>query len=78
MCLGAIHVLDEARTDGAARVGRLDDGAVVPLSFVPDAEPGSRLLVHLGIPVEVLAPEAADEALALRALAGLDDDGGTT
>jgi len=76
MCLGSIHVLDEAWSEGDARVGRLDDGAVVPLSFVPEAVPGSLLLVHLGIPVEVLDPEAADEALALRALAGSNDERG--
>ena len=39
---------------------------VVPLAFVPDAAAGAHLLVHLGIPVEVLDPAAAREALALR------------
>ena len=66
MCLGSIAVLAEAWDQGAVRVGRLDDGCVVTLSFVPDAEPGAHLLLHLGIPVEVLDPEAAREALALR------------
>ena len=66
MCVGSIAVLAEAWDDGAARVGRLDDGCVVPLSFVPDAAPGAHLLLHMGIPVEVLDPETAREALALR------------
>jgi hydrogenase maturation factor len=47
-------------------VGRLADGSVVPLAFVPDATPGSSLLVHLGVPVEVLDDEVAAEALTLR------------
>jgi hypothetical protein len=66
MCVGSIAVLAEAWDDGAARVGRLDDGCVVPLSFVPGAEPGAHLLLHMGIPVEILAPETAREALELR------------
>ncbi len=61
MCVGSIAILDEAWDDGGARVGRLDDGSVVTLSFLPEAQPGSHVLVHLGIPVEVLDPEAARE-----------------
>jgi hydrogenase maturation factor len=66
MCLGSIAVLAEAWDDGGARAGRLDDGCVVTLAFVPDAEPGAHLLLHLGVPVEVLDPDAAREALELR------------
>jgi hydrogenase maturation factor len=33
---------------------------------VPDAEPGSYVLLHLGIPVEILSVDAAREALNLR------------
>lgn len=68
MCLGSIAVLAETWDDEGARIGRLDDGCVVPLSFVPDASPGAHLLLHLGIPVEVLEPETARDALALRAI----------
>lgn len=66
MCLGSIAVLAEAWDDDGVRVGRLEDGCVVSLSFVPDAEPGGYLLLHLGIPVEVLDPAAARDALELR------------
>ena len=66
MCLGSIAVLAEAWGDDGVRVGRLDDGCVVTLSFVPDAEPGAHLLLHLGIPVEVLEEDTAREALELR------------
>jgi hydrogenase maturation factor len=68
MCLGSIAVLAEAWDEAGTRLGRLDDGCVVPLSFVPDAPVGAHLLVHLGIPVEVLDLRTAHEALALRAL----------
>lgn len=76
MCLGTIALLTESWEEDGARVGRLDDGCVVSLSFAPDARPGDHLLVHLGIPVEVLDPDTAREALALRSPAASDLVGG--
>ena len=67
MCLGSIVRLVEINDDAGVRLGQLEDGCVVPLSFVPEARAGRHLLLHLGIPVEMLDPEAAREALALRA-----------
>jgi hydrogenase expression/formation protein HypC len=67
MCLGAIHVLEDVWEDAGARVGRLDDDGVVTLAYVPDAQPGAYVLVHLGIPVEILRAEDAEAALGLRA-----------
>jgi hydrogenase maturation factor len=78
MCLGEIATLVEAWDEDGARLGRLGNGSVVPLAFVPGAEPGAALLVHLGIPVEVLEAELAAEALALRALPTIDDHGGSS
>jgi hydrogenase maturation factor len=72
MCIGSIAVLADVWNDGAARVGRLEDGCVVSLSFVPTARPGAHLLLHMGIPVEILEPETAREALELR------EEGATT
>ena len=66
MCVGSIALLADGWGEGAARTGRLGDGCVVPLSFVPDARRGDHLLLHMGIPVEVLDPETAREALELR------------
>jgi hydrogenase maturation factor len=66
MCVGSIALLEETWDDDGVRVGCLTDGRVVTLSFVPEARPGTHLLLHLGIPVEVLDPAAAREALALR------------
>lgn len=73
MCLGRVAVLDEAWDEDGVRLGRLDDGCVVPLSFVPEAQPGCHVLVHLGLPVELLDPEAARDALSLRASSVSDD-----
>ena len=66
MCLGGIARLEETWQADGVRLGRLDDGDEVKLSFLPEAEPGDYVLVHLGIPVEVLDTAAAEEALALR------------
>ena len=54
MCVGTVGVLAEAWGDGPARAGRLDDGCEVSLAFCPGAAPGDHLLLHLGIPVEVV------------------------
>lgn len=75
MCLGTIAVLAEAWGTGPTRAGRLDDGTIVPLAFVPDADAGSHLLVHLGVAVEVLEPDDAADAFALRS-GRADDNGG--
>lgn len=67
MCLGSIQVLEDVWEDGGSRVGRLEDGTVVSLGFVPEAQPGVYVIVHLGVPVEVLRVEDAVTALGLRA-----------
>jgi hydrogenase maturation factor len=72
MCLGSIDVLAESWDDGEARVGRLGCGKVVPLAFVPEARDGDHVLVHLGVPVEVLDPGAAQEAMTLRSEGGAE------
>jgi len=66
MCVGSISRLVAVREQDGVRIGRVEDGCEYPLSFVPQAEVGAYLLLHLGIPVEVLKPEAAQEALTLR------------
>ena len=75
MCLGAVARLLDAWEEDGARVGRLEDGAVVSLAFVPEARAGAHLLVHVGIPVEVLDPADAAQALALRAQTDPDHGG---
>jgi len=60
MCIGTSAVLVEVWEEGGARVGRLGDGNVVSLAFLPQAEAGDVVLVHLGIPVEVIVPEPTE------------------
>ncbi len=76
MCLGTISLLEETWDEDGVRVGRLESGEVVPLAFVPEARAGLHVLVHLGIPVEVLDPAHAADALALRGQARSHDPGG--
>ena len=63
MCIGAVARLADVVDDDGVQVGLLDDGHAVPLTFVPDAEPGAYLLLHLGIPVEVVVFELEGELL---------------
>ena len=60
MCIGTSALLVDVWEDGGARVGRLGDGHVVSLGFLPEAKAGDIVLVHLGIPVEVLAPATTE------------------
>jgi hydrogenase maturation factor len=60
MCIGTAELLAEAWEDEGARVGRLADGRVVSLAFLPEAQAGDAVLLHLGIPVEVLVPEPTE------------------
>ena len=76
MCVGAILELVALWDEDGARTGRLADGSVVTLGFVPRAEVGAQLLVHLGIPVEVLDPGTAAETIALRERAVQEMNGG--
>jgi len=66
--------------EGIARVGVVDFGGitrVVSLAFVPEAGIGDDLLVHAGVAIQRLDPEAGD---AVRRLldAGLDPAGDGT
>jgi hydrogenase maturation factor len=60
MCIGRSELLAEVWEDAGARVGRLADGRVVSLAFLPEAQAGDIVLLHLGIPVELLAPVATE------------------
>jgi len=60
MCIGTSAVLVEVWEEAGARVGRLGDGNVVSLAFLPEAEAGDVVLVHLGIPVEVIVREPTE------------------
>ena len=66
MCIGSISRLVSVREQDGVRIGCVEDGCEYPLAYVPEAEVGAYLLLHLGIPVEVLKPEDAQQALTLR------------
>lgn len=66
MCVGDVARLANAWEEGGARVGRLEDGSIVSLAYVPGARAGEYVVVHLGIPVDVISEQAAREALQLR------------
>lgn len=67
MCLGEITVVREIWKENDVPMARVEDGdeAVCAL-YVPDVVPGAHVLVHLGFIVEVLTPEQAGDAVALR------------
>lgn len=64
MCIGAVaHVAEVWETDGA-RVARLSDGRVVSLGFLPEAQAGDAVLLHLGVPVELIELATTKEGIA--------------
>ena len=68
MCVGSIVRLTETWNDGEIRLAHIEgDGRVVPLLYIPQAAAGDYVLMHLGVAVEVLNPNEAHDALALRA-----------
>ena len=70
MCLGRIERLVEVWETGASRQGRAECGVVLSLAFTPAAEPGSYVLAHAGVAVELLDPAVAEDALAIRGAIG--------
>jgi len=64
MCIGSIAYLAEVWETDGARAARLSDGHVVSLAFLPEAEAGDAVLLHLGIPVEVLELPTTTEGVA--------------
>jgi hydrogenase maturation factor len=64
MCIGSIAFLAEVWEIDGARAARLDDGRVVSLGFLPDAEAGDAVLLHLGIPVELVELPTTNEGVA--------------
>jgi len=64
MCIGSIAYLAEVWERDGARAARLSDGRVVSLGFLPEAEVGDAVLLHLGIPVEILELPTTKEGVA--------------
>ncbi len=75
MCLAVPgRVLSRAEDEAGLALAQVDFGGVrreVCLSFVPEAEPGDWVLVHVGFALRVV-----DEAVAAEALEALAGPGG--
>lgn len=75
MCLAVPGRLVEIQGDGDLRMGRIDFGGVVRqacLAYLPEAESGDYVLVHVGFAISRIDEQAAQETLeALRQIGEL-------
>jgi hydrogenase expression/formation protein HypC len=68
MCLGVPGRIVEVQEDGLMRMGRVDFGGItrqVCLAYVPEAQVGDWVIVHVGFAISRLEEEEALEALQL-------------
>lgn len=75
MCLGVPGKIVSTTGDGFSRMGRVDFGGAlrdVSLAYVPEAEVGDYVIVHVGFAISRLDEEEAERTLqTLRELATL-------
>ena len=68
MCLGVPGRIVEVQEDGLMRMGRVDFGGItrqVCLAYVPEAQVGDWVIVHVGFAISRLEEEEALETLRL-------------
>lgn len=68
MCLGVPGRIIEVQEDGLMRMGRVDFGGItrqVCLAYVPEAQVGDWVIVHVGFAISRLEEEEAMETLQL-------------
>lgn len=68
MCLGVPGRIIEVQEDGLMRMGRVDFGGIirqVSLAYVPEAQVGDWVIVHVGFAISRLEEEEAMETLQL-------------
>ncbi|RMF38444.1 MAG: HypC/HybG/HupF family hydrogenase formation chaperone [Chloroflexi bacterium] len=73
MCLGVPGKIVEVWDTALMRMGKVDFGGVtreVSLAYVPEAQVGDYVIVHVGFAISVLNEEEAQETLALLAEMG--------
>ena len=66
MCLAVPGKIVSVRGEGMEKEGVVDYGFVrqeVSLAYLPDAQPGEWVLVHVGIAISRVTPEDAEETL---------------
>ena len=78
MCLSIPGKITEIFNDGSLLMGKVDFGGVlkeVCLDYVPEAQTGQYVLIHVGFAISVLDEEEALETLGtLREMAALDEE----
>lgn len=68
MCLGVPGQIVEVQEGGLMRMGKVDFGGItreVCLAYVPEAQVGDYVIVHVGFAISVIGEEEAQEALRL-------------
>ena len=66
MCLAVPGKIVSVAGEGMEKEGVVDYGFVrqtVSLAYLPDAQPGEWVLVHVGIAISRVAPEDVEETL---------------
>ena len=74
MCLGVPGKIIEINDDAFLRMGKVDFGGVareVCLAYVPEAQLGDYVLVHVGFAINQIDEEEAHQTLALMQEAGI-------
>ncbi|MDD2922567.1 MAG: HypC/HybG/HupF family hydrogenase formation chaperone [Anaerolineales bacterium] len=78
MCLSIPGKITEIYNDGSLLMGKVDFGGAlkeVCLDYVPEAQTGQYVLIHVGFAISVLDEEEAQETLnTLREMAALDEE----
>ena len=78
MCLSIPGKITEIYKDGSLLMGKVDFGGVlkeVCLDYVPEAQAGQYVLIHVGFAISLLDEEEAQETMGiLREMAALDDE----
>lgn len=78
MCLSIPGKITQISRQGSLRMGMVDFGGVIKevcLDYVPEAEVGKYVLIHVGFAISVLDEEEAMERLnAIRAVADFEGE----
>ncbi|RJP51672.1 MAG: HypC/HybG/HupF family hydrogenase formation chaperone [Anaerolineaceae bacterium] len=78
MCLSIPGRITEIYEDGSLKMGKVDFGGVlkeVCLDYVPEAQTGQYVLIHVGFAISVLDEDEAMERLsAIREIAEFEDE----
>ena len=74
MCLGIPGKITQVTDDALLRMGKVDFGGVareVCLAYVPEADVGDYVVVHVGFAISQIDPEAARQTFVLMKEAGI-------